>query len=156
MIVRVWVWEKYDRSIYRWIWAWVLLFWLMWLSLREKDRRWVILLVAVVTAYSWYEWKTQHDEEIATVKDWFLQIEWKTYYWNDLKWFSLDYSSNSITLEHTPKTLFLYTHKNVEIFTFKDTHEHVVLFSQILEHHIPYVKEIHLDWIKRVQRFLKI
>lgn len=156
MITRVIVWEVYERSIYRWIWAAVITFWLLWLSLAEKDWRWVVLLLAVIWAYVRYQRKTQHDIEIVSIEPDHLQIEWKTYYRSDLSWFSLDYKINHIHHQRIPQTLFLYTKKQTHIYTFRDTHENVVLFTQLLQDRIPFIQEIHLDRLANFLRFLKL
>lgn len=152
MNLHVYQWEQYDRPLRWWIIIGILALLLLWLSVWNKDRRWVLILLLIWGAYVRYERHTRHEMNLLSMSDAWLQL-WKTMrFRHQLHWFSLDFYPGTDQV----KTLFVYTQWDTLIYTPDDSQEDIADFVAVLQQNITYIKTIQLSGAKQLMRILRI
>lgn len=152
MNLHVFQWERYDRPLRWWIVVAIFGLFLLILTLWNRDRWWVILMLLIAGGYAWYEWKTQHDMYLISLSTEWIEVAGKKYFRHELQGFSVWFvlGTEDIT------TLYIYTTNDTLIYTVDDPQDEISDFVTALSQQIPYIKEAQLSGVKRLMRMLKI
>ncbi len=152
MELKVYDWEKFDRSK-----SWFLIFSLVILlvvvlSILSSNIVWWIFVFIVAWGYIFYITKTNETTKIITWEK-ALQI-WKTVFpYETLSWFVLEYHTEKKKIHN----IVIIDKKNVaRIYTIKDTEKNLEKFVNELNEYIPMLENYEQSTMDRFIRKLKL
>lgn len=151
MKIKIFNWEKFDRSKY-WYIIFASIFILIFiLSAFYKNIVWIILMFFLLWAYIYYWIINIHETDITISNNWII-IENNILPWNNLIGFCIEIDIQSKNI----KNIVFITHKWHNIYTINDTIENVQSFINELEQFIPMLQDFPQSFWEKLARKMKL
>lgn len=152
MEVKVYNWEHFERSTLWFIWFWIVLLIVIWVSLWKMNFFGTIILFLIAGGYILFSLTRNKVVQIAA-RDAGLVVETRLWTWATLENFWLELISWTTTIKN-----IIITQKKWDamIFSFNDTQENIQKFILALEEHIPFVEQPELSSVDKLLRKLKL
>ena len=152
MELKVYNWEKFDRSrVWFLIFAFIILLVVV-LSVLSKNIIWWVFVFIVAWGYLYYITKVNDTIKMITWKN-ALQIGKLTFPWESLSWFVLEYHTKK---EKVQNIVIIDNKKDYTIYTINDTEKNLENFVNELNWHIPMLENYEQKMLDKFIRKLKL
>ncbi len=151
MKLKVYNWEKFEKSKMRYVWFALVLIAIIGLSLRKQNLIWVIVLFFIVWAYLYYN-ITSNQPITIQIEEKHLTINHKTYSRRNFSAYSIEIDKKTEEITN----LVLISPKWHQIYTIYDNTENARDFFIELDKYLPMIGEYDQSFLEKLARILKL
>ena len=152
MELKVYDWEKFERSNSRYIKFALVILLVVILSILWSNIIWWVLILLLAWAYVFYITKTNDTTKMVTWKQ-ALQIWKQVFPYEKLRWFVLEYHTEKKKIHNI---VIIDNKKEARIYTIKDTEKNLKNFVNELNWYIPMLENYEQTTMDRFIRKLKL
>lgn len=155
--LKVYNWEVFERSVFRYVCFFVVIIAVVCLSLfyQSWDKlQWLIgaiILLVIVWGYLFFLSKANSEVKMVLKPEW-LTVGERLIPYSQLSWFVVEMERRTKKI----KNIVLVYGKSVEIFTIKDTKQHQELFFSKFSELVPYLDKYEQSSFDRFMRRIKL
>ncbi len=151
MEVRLYDWERFDRTKTWYISFISFYIFFIFLSLIYQNITWVLLLLLFLGGYLFFSLVSMKKIK-AIIKEEWLQLWQKFFSWNDIAWFALEVDEESQRI----KNIVFLINNNKLIHTFDDEAENIKSFVMNLSDKAEMLSDYHQTFLDKLVRTLKL